>query len=102
MNKEICKKCKMYPDYFIWKYYLGHKKDIVKHYFYGYSKRYFEDIDLNPCLIIETSRENYSFFSRGKNQYSTDEIFSHKGIEPDKERCPYYAEHQLNDWNKEI
>ena len=98
MNKEICKNCKMYPEYFIRQYYLGHKKDIVKHYFFGYNKGYYEE-NLDPCLIIETSNKNYSVFSGGNERYSPDEIFSHKNIEPDKERCPYYFEHQLSKWS---
>lgn len=103
MNIDICKKCKMYPDYFLHQFYKGYKKDIVKHYFYGYKnpeneKTNFDEITY-PCLIIETSNKDY--FSIGeKPKFLPEEIFSHKNIEPDKEQCPYYIEHQIQNWNK--
>lgn len=93
MNIEICKKCKMYPEYFIKQHDLDNKKNI--HYFYGYNKKYFEECDAWPCIIIEKSSKNYS-----RDDFSVDEIFSHKNIKPDKRSCPYYLEHQISDWNK--
>ena len=91
MNKEICKNCKMYPEYFMKQHWVIEKNI---HYFYGYGKEYFEN-DVWPCIIIEKSSKNYS-----GDDFSVDEIFSHKNIKPDKRSCPYYLEHQIYDWNK--
>lgn len=97
MNKEICKKCEKYSEYFVLK--QKRKFNIIKRYFYG-DNGYCLKEKSHHCLIVESYNVHYPIFLEIKKVYTFDEISSRKSIEPDKEICPYYAEHQLNDWNK--
>ena len=97
MNKEICKKCNLCPEYFVLK--QKRKLNIIKNYFYGYNGNCFKE-STGHCLIIKICNIHYCNYPEEKKIYNFDEIFSHKEIKPNSEKCPYYFEHLISKWSE--
>lgn len=102
MNPEICKRCKMKPDFY--------RVDFIENQIMR-----LEGLKVNNdytisriCYLHITDKEQIDkieeemvslTFKEGEFQIFKPEEVYNKNNEVD-ETCCYYAEHQLNDWNE--